>query len=102
MLYSSKYYVKHQDEMLEKAAIKYEFDRIFDKERLIINNRKSYSKKIQCKNCKKIISQGNIRHKYSYKCLEGFSRDATPLQPTTPLQPEFNIKFPESFIRIGN
>ena len=45
MLYSSRYYVKHQDEILEKAAIKYEFDGIFDKERLIINNRKSYIKK---------------------------------------------------------
>jgi hypothetical protein len=94
--------MKHQDEMLEKAAIKYEFDRIFDKESMIINNRKYYSKQIQCKNCQRIISQGNIRHKYSYKCLEGFSRDATPLQPATPLQSEFYMNFPESFHRISN
>ena len=102
MLYSSKYYVKNQEEMLEKAAIKYEFDRIFDKERIINNNRKSYSKKIQCNNCKRIISQGNTRHKYSYKCLGGFSKDSISLQPTTSLDPEFNINFPESFIRISN
>ena len=98
MLYSSKYYEKNQDEILEKAAMKYEFDRISDKERIINNNRKSYRKKIQCKNCKKILSQGNIRHKYSYKCLGGFSKDSISLQPTIPLQPEFNINFPESFL----
>ena len=45
MLYSSRHYMKHREEILEIASIKYDFDKIFDKERIIINNRKSYRKK---------------------------------------------------------
>ena len=46
MLYACPYYMKKQEEILQKAALKYEFDRLFDKERIIINNRKTYRKKI--------------------------------------------------------
>lgn len=55
---NNSYYYNHQEEQLAIQNLRYDYYKIFEKERIYNNNKKSYYKTFKCDKCNKEINQG--------------------------------------------
>ena len=91
------YYFKNRTYLLEKAFLQYELNKEADKDRYRSNARNTAGKQVQCEYCKRIISKGNVTHKYSFKC-----RSSRYNVVVDPLQVQLDFQTWESSVCVSN
>ena len=65
---NNSYYNNHQEELLAIQNVRYDYYKIFEKERIHNNNNKSYYKTFKCHKCNREINQGTKYYHITNNC----------------------------------